>query len=277
VSINADGRQPRRVGGGSREPGARPGRRLIGLLFAALLGGGLARPAAAAELLVFAAASLSDAMSEIAVLFESEDGARVVCSFGASSALARQIEHGAPAAIYISANRDWVDYLEARGLVEPGSRGEIAGNRLALIAPAGSPAAAAVGADLPLAALLGDGRLALGDPDHVPAGRYAKAALTHLGLWQAVAGRLARLANVRAALAFVERGETPLGVVYESDAAASARVKLVGLFPDDSHPPVVYTAALVAGRADPLARRFLAFLRGPQARAVLARHRFRTE
>jgi molybdate transport system substrate-binding protein len=234
-------------------------------------------PAAAADVLVFAAASMADALDEIAELFRSAHGVPVVCSFGASSALARQIEYGAPAAIYVAADRDWIDYLQERGLIEPDGRREMARNRLALISPVAAAVEATVGRDLPLAALLGDGRLALADPDHVPAGRYARAALTKLGLWPAVADKLARLGDVRAALAFVARGETPLGIVYATDAAASTGVDLVGLFPDDSHPPIVYTAALIAGQAGPAARRFFDFLGGPQARAVLARHGFRTE
>ncbi|MFQ5955911.1 MAG: molybdate ABC transporter substrate-binding protein, partial [Kiloniellales bacterium] len=208
--------------------------------------------------------------------WEARSGETVVLSFAASSALARHIEYGAPAAIYVSANTDWMDYLDARGLIEPGSRARLMGNRLALIAPADSPVEATVGRGLPLAALIGNGRLALGDPDHVPAGIYAKQALKNLGLWPAVEGKLARLSNVRVALALVERGEAALGVVYRSDAAASAKVRLIGLFPAESHAPIAYSVGLVAGRADAAARRFLAFLRGAEAGQVFARHGFIT-
>lgn len=229
---------------------------------------------AAADILVFAAASTTNALTEAAELYRARGGAKVVYSFAASSALARHIEYGAPAAIYVSANPQWMDYLVDRGLIVPASRGELTRNRLALIAAADSPVKAAVGPGLALAALIGGGRLALADPDHVPAGIYARQALMSLGLWPAVEGRLAPLANVRVALAMVERGEAALGVVYRSDAMASTKARLIGLFPADSHTPIVYSVGLVAGQADAAANDFLAFLRGPVAQAVFARHGF---
>ncbi len=259
--------------GGSWRGGAR-GRGVAALAAAMAI---LLAPPAVAGTLVFAAASTGGVLTELAGVYQTRGGETVVLSFAASSALARHIEHGAPAAIYLSANTAWMDYLDARGLIEPASRARLMGNRLALIAPADSPAAGPVGRALPLAVLIGDGRLALGDPDHVPAGIYAREALKGLGLWSAVEGRLARMSNVRLALVMVERGEAALGVVYESDAAASARVKLIGLFPAESHPPIVYWVALVAGRADAAARRFLAFLRGAEAAQVFSRHGFLTD
>ncbi len=243
-----------------------------GAIAAALLAWG----SAAADTLVFAAASTTNALTEVAELYRARAGAKVVYSFAASSALARHIEYGAPAAIYVSANREWMDYLAGRGLIAPGSRGKLMRNRLALVAPLDSPVRAAVGPGRALAALIGDGRLALADPDHVPAGIYARQALESLGLWPVAEGKLARLANVRMALVLVERGEAPLGVVYRTDAAASAKVRLIGLFPADSHAPIVYSVGLVADHADAAARRFLEYLRGPEARAVLARHGFAT-
>jgi molybdate transport system substrate-binding protein len=255
-----------------RGAGCRRRGRRYGAIAAALL----ATAPAAADTLVFAAASTTNALTEVAELYRAQTGAKVVYSFAASSALARQIEYGAPAAIYVSASPEWMDYLAGRGLIAPGSRGELMRNRLALVAPLDSPVRAAVGPGLALAALIGKGRLALADPDHVPAGIYARQALESLGLWAAAEGKLARLANVRVALALVERGEVPLGVVYRTDAAASAKVRLVGLFPADSHAPIVYSVGLVADHADAAARRFLEFLRRPEARAVLARHGFAT-
>ncbi len=247
----------------------RRGRR-CGAIAAALL----AAAPAAGDTLVFAAASTTNALTEVAELYRAQAGAKVVCSFAASSALARQIEYGAPAAIYVSANAEWMDYLADRGLIAPGSRGALMRNRLALVAPLDSPVRAAVGPGPALAALIGKDRLALADPDHMPAGIYARQALESLGIWAAIEGKLARLANVRVALALVERGEAPLGVVYRTDAAASAKVRLIGLFQADSHAPIVYSVALVADHADAAARRFLEFLRGDAARAVFARHGF---
>ncbi len=248
--------------------------RQCGALAAALLAWAWAAAPAAADTLVFAAASTTNALTEVAESYRARAGEGVVCSFAASSALARHIEYGAPAAIYVSANPEWMDYLADRGLIAPGSRGELMRNRLALVAPLDSPVRAAVGPGLALAALIGEGRLAIADPDHVPAGIYARQALESLGLWAAVEGKLARLANVRVALALVERGEVPLGVVYRTDAAASAKVRLIGLFPADAHAPIVYSVGLVADHADGAARRFLEYLRGDEARAVLARHGF---
>lgn len=248
------------------------------LLGACLVGpdpGGARAAEEDAPLLVFAAASTTNALQEIAAGFEARGGGKVVLSLGASSALARQIENGAPAGVYLAANVAWMDYLEARGLVVPESRRDLVRNRLVLIAPAESDAAPVdIGPGLDLAARLGRGRLALGDPDHVPAGIYAKQALEALGLWRQVADRVARSADVRMALALVERGEAELGVVYASDAVADRKVKVLGVLPEESHAPIVYPAALVAGNDGPRARAFLEFLGGDAAREIFRSYGF---
>jgi molybdate transport system substrate-binding protein len=196
-----------------------------------------------------------------------------VTVFAASSAIARQIEQGAPADLFISADSDWMDYLAQRKLVVAASRRDLLTNHLALIAPVDSKAAVRIGRGMPLAAALGSGRLAVAGAD-VPAGRYAQASLVALGAWDGVKDRLARAENVRAALAFVARAETPLGIVYDTDAEVEPKVRIVGLFPDSSHPRIVYPAALVAASHNSEARAFLAFLLGSRAAAVFSRYGF---
>jgi molybdate transport system substrate-binding protein len=237
----------------------------------------LAAPLAFAQgapVTVFAAASLKNALDEAAVRFEQLTRTRVRVSYAASSALARQIEAAAPADLFISADLEWMDYLAARRLIQPGSRVNLLGNRLVLIAPAGSTASFAVDRGMPLARTLGDGRLAMADPDSVPAGKYGKAALEALGAWNAVAARVARAENVRAALALVARGECPLGIVYATDAAAEPKVRVVGAFPTGTHPPIVYPAALTAASANPAARGFLEFLGSAETKPVFERYGF---
>lgn len=224
---------------------------------------------AADRLVVFAAASLKNALDEIAAL----QAAKPVVSYGASSALARQIENGAPADLFISADLEWMDYLEREALLAPGTRRNLLGNRLVLVAPRAQPLQLEPAPGFPLAKALGDGRLALAEPASVPAGKYAKAALEKLGVWPQVARRIAATENVRAALALVARGEAPLGIVYRSDAAAEPAVVVAGVFPADSHPPIVYPIAAVKG-AKPEAQAFLAFLAGAKARAIFERHGF---
>ena len=240
---------------------------------------GVARAAAAEPLLVFAAASLKTALDAIVAGWTSESGAPVRCSYAASSVLARQLEQGAPADLFASADEPWMDYLQQRGLVAPETRVSPLANALVLVAPADSaarPLALDRGADL--AALLGpNGRLATGDPAHVPAGRYAQAALEWMGQWRALAPRLARADNVRSALLLVERGEAPLGIVYATDAQASRGVRVVGTFPVGSHPPVTYPFAITrrAGGTDArAARALLAFLTGPETEEVWRRFGF---
>ena len=223
---------------------------------------------------MFATASTTNAVEDAIASYAAETGAEVVASYAASSALARQIENGAPADLFLSANLDWADYLDRRGLLEPGTRRDLLGNRLVLVAPADSALEVSIGPGLDLAGLLGDGRLALGDPDHVPAGRYARAALESLGLWAEVEGRTVRTLDVRAALALVERGEVPLGVVYATDVAVCGACRTVATFPESSHPPIRYPLALVAGRASPAARAFYDFLLSPAAAEIFARYGF---
>jgi len=224
-------------------------------------------------MLVFAAASLKTALDAIAAEWNAGTGGRVTISYAASSTLAKQIENGAPAGLFISADQDWMDYLQNRKLIDPKTRIDLLGNSLVLIAPADSSALVAITPGFPLAALLRDGHLAMADPDAVPAGRYAKAALSALGVWQAVAGRIAAAENVRAALLLVARSEAPLGIVYRTDAAAEPSVRIVAIFPPDSHPPIVYPMALTR-TAGPDAGVFAAYLRGPAARALFAAQGF---
>jgi molybdate transport system substrate-binding protein len=199
---------------------------------------------------------------------------KIVASYAASSDLARQIEHGAPADLFISADRQWADYLDQRGLLDRATRIDLLRNELVLIVPAASAASLAIAPGFKLAEALGDSRLAVGDPDHVPAGIYARQSLEQLGIWAAVEPKLARAGSVRGALLFVERGDCPFGIVYRSDAQSDPKVKIIGLFPEDSHSPVVYPAALVAGHQSPAAAEFLHFLAGPEAGAVFQRFGF---
>jgi len=223
-------------------------RRLVLALFVAALS---TLPARADEppILVFAAASLKNALDDAAAAYPV---AKVKIAYAASGPLARQIEAGAPAGLFISADEDWMDELAAKDLIEPGSRIDLLGNKLVLIAPTASPVHFALGKDAGLAAALGDGRLAIGDPQSVPAGKYAQTALEKLGLWAEVEPRLARAESVRAALVLVDRSEAPLGIVYQTDAAADTGVRIVDNFPADSHKPMP-------------ARDFLTWLRSPQA------------
>lgn len=240
-----------------------------------VLGGGLALAAgpvlAKGGVRVFAAASLQTALTRIAAAYRGP-GAPLQVSFGASSAMARQIAQGAPADLFISADSDWMDWLAQRRLIAAGTRRNILSNRLVLIAPKASKVALKIAPGMPLAGALGGGRLAVADPVSVPAGRYGKAALTKLGIWDSVAGRLAPAENVRAALAYVARGETPLGIVYATDAHAEPRVRVVGTFPPATHPRILYPAALT--RVTPPGRAVLDYLAGPRAMAVFAAEGF---
>jgi molybdate transport system substrate-binding protein len=224
--------------------------------------------------LVLAASSLQEALTAAADDWEAQGHPRPVLSFAASSALARQVESGAPADIFISADEDWMDAIEREGLLRPGSRADLLGNALVLIAPAVSTAQVDPSDPAALSLALGDGRLAMADPDAVPAGRYGKSALEGLGAWYIVEHRVARAENVRAALALVERGEAPLGVVYATDAEASRKVRVVARFPDASHPPIRYPVALLSGSANPGAEAFRAYLASARAQAIFARYGF---
>jgi molybdate transport system substrate-binding protein len=237
---------------------------------------GFSAPARAADqVMVFAAASLTNALTDIGKIFDEKKIGTVVSSFASSSTLAKQIENGAPANVFLSADEEWMNYLAEKRFIVPESRFNLLGNQLVLIAPAGSDLKKVdIAPGFPLAKMLGSGLLATGDPDHVPAGKYAKSALQKLGVWADVDGKLARADNVRAALALVERGECPLGIVYSTDAALSQKVKVVGTFPEDSHPPITYPAALIAGKDSPAARAFLDFLKTPEAKTVFEKYGF---
>lgn len=223
---------------------------------------------------VFAAASMANALAEIETGFEAASEHDLVISLAGSSALARQIQQGAPADIFISASTDWMDVVEQDGLIEEGARFDLVGNSLVLVAHGPDAALVEIGDGFDLAAMLGDGRLAMALVDAVPAGIYGKAALESLGIWADVAPKAAQSDNVRTALALVATGEAPLGIVYATDAAAQDRVTVVGTFPADSHPPIIYSAADLASRDGPAEAAFLDYLRGPQARAAFERQGF---
>ena len=216
---------------------------------------------------VLAASSLQESLEEIADAWAADGHPAPVLAFAATSALARQIERGAPADVFVSADQDWMDMLEGQGLLREGTRSDIVGNRLVLVR--GKDAAARELADL------GEGRLALADPIAVPAGRYARAALESLGQWDMVAGRVVPAENVRAALALVERGEAALGIVYATDAAASTEAEIVRELPADSHPRIRYPAAVLASSAHPDAVAFVDFLQSAPAQEVFRMHGFR--
>ena len=245
------------------------------LLTIACLVLGSVMPAVAQETLtVFAAASLKNALDDVDAAFSTMSGIKVAASYAASSTLAKQIEEGAPADVFASADVDWMDYAQQKQLIRNDTRINLLGNRLVLIAPKTSPLGnVAIGPGFDLAALAGDGRIVTGDVRAVPVGRYAKAALEKLGAWTKAAPKMAMSENVRAALALVARGEAPLGIVYETDAKVEPNVKIVGAFPADSHPPIVYPFAATAG-AKPPAERYLAFLRSPAAKNVLEHYGF---
>ncbi len=235
----------------------------------------LIRPATAQETVtVFAAASLKNALDGVNAEFSAKSPIKVVVSYAASSALMKQIEQGAPADVFISADLDWMDYGSRKKLIRDGTRVNLLGNRLVLIAPKESKLSdVPISPSFDLAKLAGDGRVATGDVRAVPAGKYAKAALEKLGLWKAAERKLAMAENVRAALALVGRGEAPLGIVYETDARVEPNVKVIGVFPADSHPPIVYPVALTE-TAKPAAIQYLAFLRSPSAKTIFEKYGF---
>jgi molybdate transport system substrate-binding protein len=225
------------------------------------------------QILVFAAASLTDVIQAISAAYEKTAHVKVKSSFDSSSVLSRQIEAGAPADVFFSADTAWMDYLQSRELIQPTSRKNVLGNRLVLIAPAESQIQLKIAPHFPLAAALGNGHLATGDPDSVPVGRYARSALTTLGVWDEIAPRLARAENARVALLYVARGEAPLGIVYASDALADKRVRVVDTFPADTHEPIVYPLALTKS-AKSQAAGFVAYLTGPQGHDIFVKYGF---
>jgi molybdate transport system substrate-binding protein len=232
-------------------------------------------PASGKSIVVFAAASLTDVLGEIGTAYKAKYGVEVKTSFAASSALARQIESGAKAEVFFSADEEWMDYLAQRRLVQAKTRADVVGNRLVLIAPANSKVTAVdIKPGFSLKKELGRrGRLATGDPDSVPAGKYAQAALTKLGAWDEISKKVVRAENVRAALAYVARGEAAFGIVYATDAQAEKRVKVVGTFPADSHAPIRYpVAATSVATSDGV--RFAVFVRGAESREIFTKYGF---
>lgn len=246
------------------------------LALAVLLSLGTQAVAAVRPPLVLAAASLQESLTAAARAWATRGHPQPVLSFGASSALARQIEAGAPADLFVSADEEWMDDVQTKGLIRPRTRLSVLGNRLVLIAPVDSRVALPIRRGFPLARALGSGRLAIADPAAVPAGKYGKAALTSLGVWPSVEAKLAPAENVRAALAFVERAEAPLGIVYETDARASKKVRVVGRFPPNSHPPISYPVAALKASTNPEAEGFRRFLVSPDGTAIFRRFGFST-
>jgi molybdate transport system substrate-binding protein len=249
--------------------------KLFGLLLASmatLFAGCNGEASGKPEVRFFAAASLTDVAEELKALYEKTAGVRVVVNTASSSTLARQIDKGAKADVFLSANPDWVDYAEKTGHVLPEHRVDLLSNQLVLISPRSKPASVEMRKSFDIAASF-DGRLALGDPDHVPAGIYAKAALDHFGWYEPLKDRLLPCSTVRAALLMVERGEAPLGVVYKTDVALSDKVAVVGAFPADAHPQILYVMAVCKGAGD-TAEPFARFLKGREAAEVFKRHGF---
>lgn len=244
------------------------------LLIAVSLAPTAARAQDDAGLTVFAAASLKEALDEAAAAYRKQTGVPVRVSYAASSALARQIEQGAPADVFFSADLEWMDYLQQRNRLDVATRRSLLGNRLVLIAPRASKAQVDLKRPATLLAALGDGRLAVGQTRTVPAGKYAKASLESLSLWNGVRPRLAESESVRAALMLVARGETPLGIVYASDAKAEPDVRVVATFPEDSHPPIVYPVAALRGARAAQAARFVQWLASPAADALFTKRGF---
>jgi molybdate transport system substrate-binding protein len=224
-------------------------------------------------LLVFAAASLADVMDEVSVAYTRKTGQPVKLSYAASSVLARQVEAGARADIFFSADTDWMDYLQDRKLIDRPTRTDLLGNRLVLVAPAKSGLELKIAPGFPIVAALGKQRLSTGDPDSVPAGKYARTALTSLGVWNDIADRLIRAENVRAALTFVSRGEAPLGIVYETDALIDKGVRVVDVFPASSHLPIIYPVAATA-TAKPAGKQFITYLQSDTALVAFKRYGF---
>jgi len=246
---------------------------VIALALAGLLATGTA-PARADDVLFFAAASLKNALDAIDDQYQKDTGKHVAVSLAASSTLAKQIESGAPADLFISADLDWMDYLAQNNLIKADTRKNLLGNELVLIAPKDSTSNITIAPGFGLAKALGGGKLAMADTSAVPAGKYGKAALEKLGVWDKVSGQIAQAENVRAALALVARGEAPFGIVYQTDAAVEPGIKIVATFPADTHPPIIYPIALLAGSKNPDAAAYLTYLEGAKARPLFEKQGF---
>ena len=234
----------------------------------------LAAPAFAADLVVFAAASLKDALDDANAAYAKQGGGKVIVSYAASPTLAKQIEQGAPADLFISADEDWMNYVQGKSAIRPETRADFLANSIVLVAPADSAQTVAIEPNFPLARLLGEGKLAMADTSAVPAGKYGKAALERLGVWDQVKDRIAQAENVRAALILVARGEAPFGIVYRTDAAAEPKVKVVGTFPDNTHPPIVYPVAITQSSRNVEAPKYLAWLRSRAAEPYFVKQGF---
>jgi molybdate transport system substrate-binding protein len=263
---------------GSQSCMERPMNRLAGLFVAFAVSVAVIPSLAAAQdksLTIFAAASMKNALDEIDAAYAAKSGVKITVSYAASSALAKQIEQGAPADVFISADTDWMDYAASKKTINESSRVNLLGNSIVLIAPKDSKIDnASIGPGFDLAKLAGDGRIATGDVKSVPVGKYGKAALEKLGSWQAAESKFAMAESVRAALTLVARGEAVLGIVYSTDARVEPGVKIVGTFPADSHPAIVYPVAATT-TAKPEASDYLAFLRSTVAKTILEKHGFK--
>jgi molybdate transport system substrate-binding protein len=243
----------------------------LGLAAATTLAVGPPQPpvhAQGGDVVVFAAASLKNALDAINAQWQKETGKKAVISYGASPALAKQIEQAAPAQMFISADLDWMDYVAQKNLIKPETRSNLLGNRIVLIAHKDKAQRIEIKPGFDLGKVLGDGRLSMANVDSVPAGKYGKAALEKLGAWASVSNKLAQAENVRAALLLVSRGEAPLGIVYQTDAASDPNVKIIGTFPEDSHPPIIYPVALTANASNPDAAAFLDYIKSAKAKPL---------
>ncbi|MFH0959322.1 MAG: molybdate ABC transporter substrate-binding protein [Pseudomonadota bacterium] len=228
----------------------------------------------AGRVTIFAAASTTNAINDIAAAFKKQTDIEVTPSFASSSTLAKQIDQGAPASVYISADEDWMNFLDKKNLIDSSSRRDLLGNRLVIIAPASSKLTKIDNVKSEIIGALGAGKITTGDPDHVPVGKYTKAAMQKLGVWNDLEPKMARAGDVRGALALVERGEAELGVVYSTDAAIGKNIKIIGAFPLASYPKVVYPVALIKSNVSPDAKKFFEFLNGPEAKAIFEKYGF---
>jgi molybdate transport system substrate-binding protein len=244
--------------------------RVLGVAAAVTVAAGLTQAARAqsGDLVVFAAASLKNALDSINAQWQKETGRSAKISYASSSALAKQMENGAPAQMFISADLDWMDYVEKKNLIQPDTRSNLLGNRIVLIAPKDKAQPIAIKPGFDLARVLGDGRLSMANVDAVPAGKYGKAALEKLGVWTSISDKTAQAENVRAALLLVSRGEAPAGIVYQTDAASDKAVTIIGTFPEDTHPPIIYPIALTAGTTNPDAAAFLAYIKSDKSKPL---------
>jgi molybdate transport system substrate-binding protein len=235
---------------------------------AAMLLTGAASASAADKITVFAASSLKNALDAINASWKADSSKEATISYAASSALAKQVEGGAPADVFISADLNWMKYLTDKNLVAPGTEVKLLGNQIVLVVPKDSKAETKIEKDFKLSDLIGDSKLAMGNVDSVPAGKYGKAALEKLGVWSSVEGKVAQAENVRAAMKLVSTGEAAAGIVYTTDARADGTVKVIGTFPEDSHPPIIYPAAVTAASKNPDAAEFVKYLQSDKAKAI---------